>query len=167
MVQVVLNPHYKKSIADLEYVVQRLQKHMAINDDPMATKTFMEDEGDESFEKGTVPPSQTWILFWDYLEHKETKIQFWWSLTGFQRWLTLYHTTSLMMLRMLPTCTSKRFCVYMVFPRLWLQIETLSFLVTFGELCGGNLGLLYYSVPLITLRLMVKPKILIEAWEIF
>ena len=51
-------------------------------------------------------------------------------------------------------------------PRLWFQIETLSFLVTFGELCGGNLGLLYCSVPLITLRLMVKPKLLIEAWEI-
>ena len=30
----------------------------------------------------------------------------------------------------------------MVFPRLWLQIETLSFLVTFRELCGGNLGIL-------------------------
>ena len=45
--------------------------------------------------------------------------------------------------------------------------KTLSFLVTFGELRGGNLGLLYYSVPLITLRLMVKPKLLIEAWEIF
>ena len=73
---------------------------------------------------------------------QRNKIRFWWSLTGFQRWLTLYHATSLMMLCMLPTCTSKRLCVYMVFLRLWFQIETLSFLVTFGELCGGNLGLL-------------------------
>ena len=41
-----------------------------------------------------------------------------------------------------------------------------KFLSHFGELCGGNLGLLYCSVPLITLKLMVKPKLLIEAWEI-
>ena len=32
----------KKRIAGLESVVQRLQKQMAINDDPMVTKTFME-----------------------------------------------------------------------------------------------------------------------------
>ena len=48
----------QKRIADLESVVQRLQKQMAINDDPMATKTFMEGDGDESFDEGTVPPSQ-------------------------------------------------------------------------------------------------------------
>ena len=48
----------QKRIADLESVVQRLQKQIAINDDPMATKTFMEGEGDESFDEGTVPPSQ-------------------------------------------------------------------------------------------------------------
>ena len=48
----------QKCIAHLESVVQRLQKQMTINDDPMATKTFMEGEGDESFEEGTVPPSQ-------------------------------------------------------------------------------------------------------------
>ena len=46
----------QKRIADLESVVQRLQKQMAINDDPVATKTFMEGEDDESFDKGTVPP---------------------------------------------------------------------------------------------------------------
>ena len=85
----------------------------------------------------------------------------------FSKMTHLYHATSLMMPRMLPTCTSKRLCVYMVLPRLWFQIETLSLLVTFGELCGGNGGLLYSSVPLITLRLMVKPKLLIEAWEIY
>ena len=48
----------QKRIADLESVVQRLQKQMAINDDPMATKTFMEVEGDESFDEGTVT---SWI----------------------------------------------------------------------------------------------------------
>ena len=36
-------------------MVHLLQKQMAINDDPMATKTFMEGEGDESFDEGTVP----------------------------------------------------------------------------------------------------------------
>ena len=59
----------QKRIADLEYVVQRLQKKMAINDDPMATKTFMEGEGDESFDKGTVPPSQVR----NYLRRKKPK----------------------------------------------------------------------------------------------
>ena len=39
-------------------MVQRLKKQMTINDDPMASKTFMKVEGDESFEEGTVPPSQ-------------------------------------------------------------------------------------------------------------
>ena len=48
----------QKPIADLESVVQRLQKQMAINDGPMATKTFMEGEGDESFDEGTVLLSQ-------------------------------------------------------------------------------------------------------------
>ena len=48
----------QKRIADLEFVVQRLKKQIAFNDDPMATKTFMEGEGDESFDEGTVPPSQ-------------------------------------------------------------------------------------------------------------
>ena len=37
----------QKRIADLESVVQRLQKQIAFNDDPMATMTFMEGEGDE------------------------------------------------------------------------------------------------------------------------
>ena len=59
----------QKRIADLEFVVQRLQKQMAINDDPMATKTFMEGEGDESFDEGTVPPSQVW----NYLRRKKPK----------------------------------------------------------------------------------------------
>ena len=55
------------------------------------------------------------ILCWDYLEHKETKIRLWSSLTCFPIWPTLYHATSLMMLRLLFTCTSKRLCAYMVF----------------------------------------------------
>ena len=38
----------QKRIADLEYVVQRLQKQIAFNDDPMATKTFMEGEAQEA-----------------------------------------------------------------------------------------------------------------------
>ena len=46
----------QKRIADLESVVQRLQKQMAINDDPMAIKTFMEAEVDENFDEGTMPP---------------------------------------------------------------------------------------------------------------
>ena len=50
-------------------MVQRLQKQMTINDDPMATKTFMEGEGDESFDEGTVPPSQ----FRNYLRRKKPK----------------------------------------------------------------------------------------------
>ena len=32
----------QKRVADLESVVQRLQKQMTINDDPMVSKTFME-----------------------------------------------------------------------------------------------------------------------------
>ena len=40
---------------------------MTINDDPMALKTFMECEGDESFDKGIVLPSQ----FRNYLRHKK------------------------------------------------------------------------------------------------
>ena len=59
----------QKRIADLESVVQRLQKQIAINDDPMATKTFMEGEGDESFDEGTVPPSQVR----NYLRRKKPK----------------------------------------------------------------------------------------------
>ena len=59
----------QKCIADLESVVQRLQKKMTINDDPMATKTFMEGEGDENFDEGTVPPSQVR----NYLRHKKPK----------------------------------------------------------------------------------------------
>ena len=51
-------PPLQKCVADLEYVVQSLQKKMTINDDPMESKTFMEGEGDESFDEGTVPPSQ-------------------------------------------------------------------------------------------------------------
>ena len=50
-------------------MVQLLQKKMAINDDPMATKTFMEGEGDESFDKGTVPLSQVR----NYLRHNKPK----------------------------------------------------------------------------------------------
>ena len=42
---------------------------MAINDDPMAKKTFMEGEGDESFDEGTVPPSQVR----NYLRRKKPK----------------------------------------------------------------------------------------------
>ena len=48
----------QKRIADLESVVQCLQKQMTINEDPMASKTFMEGEGDESFDEGTMLPSQ-------------------------------------------------------------------------------------------------------------
>ena len=59
----------QKRIVDLEYVVQRLQKQIAINDDPMATKTFMVGEGDESFDEGTVPPSQVR----NYLRRKKPK----------------------------------------------------------------------------------------------
>ena len=59
----------QKRIANLQYVVQRLQKQMAINDDPMVTKTFMEGEGDESFDEGTVPPSQVQ----NYLRRKKPK----------------------------------------------------------------------------------------------
>ena len=40
----------QKRIADLESVVQRLQKQRAINVDPMAKKTFMEGEGDDCFD---------------------------------------------------------------------------------------------------------------------
>ena len=42
---------------------------MTINDDPMATKTFMEGEGDESFDEGTVSPNQVR----NYLSRKEPK----------------------------------------------------------------------------------------------
>ena len=48
----------QKRVANLESMVQRLQKQMTINDDPTASKTFMEGEGDESFDEETVPPSQ-------------------------------------------------------------------------------------------------------------
>ena len=50
-------------------MIQHLQKKMAINDDPMATKTFMEGEGDESFDDGTVPPCQVR----NYLRRKKPK----------------------------------------------------------------------------------------------
>ena len=59
----------QKRIADLESVVQRLQKQIAINGDPMATKTFMEGEGNESFDEGTVPPIQVQ----NYLRRKKPK----------------------------------------------------------------------------------------------
>ena len=59
----------QKCVTVLESVVQRLQKQMTINDDPMASKTFMEVEGDESFEEGTVPPSQVR----NYLRRKKPK----------------------------------------------------------------------------------------------
>ena len=42
---------------------------MTINDDPMASKTFMEGEGDESFDEGIVPPSQVQ----NYLRCKKAK----------------------------------------------------------------------------------------------
>ena len=50
-------------------MVQRLQKQMAVNDDPMTTKTFMEGEGDEIFDEGTVPSSQVR----NYLRRKKPK----------------------------------------------------------------------------------------------
>ena len=59
----------QKRVVDLESVVHRLQKQMTINDNPMASKTFMEGEGDESFDKGTVPPSQVR----NYMRHKKPK----------------------------------------------------------------------------------------------
>ena len=59
----------QKRVADLESVVQRLQKQTTIKDDPMASKTFMEGEGDESFDEGTVPLSQVR----NYLRHKKPK----------------------------------------------------------------------------------------------
>ena len=42
---------------------------MTINDDPMESKTFMEGEGYESLDEGTVPPSQVR----NYLRHKKPK----------------------------------------------------------------------------------------------
>ena len=48
----------QKRVVDLESMVQCLQKHMTINDDPMTSKTFMENEGDDSFDERTVPPNQ-------------------------------------------------------------------------------------------------------------
>ena len=42
---------------------------MTLNDDPMASKIFMEGEGVESFDKGTVPPSQVR----NFLRHKKPK----------------------------------------------------------------------------------------------
>ena len=59
----------QKWVADLESVVQCLQKKMTINDDPMVSKTFMEGEGDESFDEGTVLPSQVQ----NYLRCKKLK----------------------------------------------------------------------------------------------
>ena len=59
----------QKRVADLEFVVQRLPKQMTINDDPMALKTLKEGEGDESFDEGTVSPSQVR----NYLRRKKPK----------------------------------------------------------------------------------------------
>ena len=59
----------QKRIADLKSVVQHLQEQKNINDDPMATKTFMQGEGDESFDEGIVPPSQDQ----NYLRRKKPK----------------------------------------------------------------------------------------------
>ena len=59
----------QKRVVDLESVVQRLQKQMTINDDPMALKTFMEGEGDESIGEEIVPPSQVR----NYLRRKKPK----------------------------------------------------------------------------------------------
>ena len=42
---------------------------MTINDDPMTSKTFMEGEGDEIFDEGTMPPSQVR----NYLRRKKPK----------------------------------------------------------------------------------------------
>ena len=42
---------------------------MTINDDSMASKAFMEGEGDESFDEGTVTPSQVR----NYLRYKKPK----------------------------------------------------------------------------------------------
>ena len=59
----------QKRVANLEFVVQRLQKQMTVNDDPMASKTFMEGEGDESFGEETVSSSQVQ----NYLRRKKPK----------------------------------------------------------------------------------------------
>ena len=59
----------QKHITDLESVVQRLQKQMAINDETMVTKNFVEGKGDESFDEGTMPPSQVR----NYLRRKKPK----------------------------------------------------------------------------------------------
>ena len=50
-------------------MVQSLQKQMTTINYSMRSKTFMEGEGDESFEEGTVPPSQVQ----DYLRCKKPK----------------------------------------------------------------------------------------------
>ena len=50
-------------------MVQCLQKQMTINDDPMASKTFMEGEGDESFDERTMSPNQVR----NYLKRKKPK----------------------------------------------------------------------------------------------
>ena len=59
----------QKHVADLESMVQCLQKQMTINDDPMVSKTFIEGERDESFDEGIVPPSQVR----NYLRRKKPK----------------------------------------------------------------------------------------------
>jgi len=62
-------------------------------------------------------------------------------LTGSKKWHISYPTKRLMMCVMLLIYFSRKWSVSMDYQEASFQIETPSFLVTFGEHCGGKVGI--------------------------
>jgi hypothetical protein len=64
-----------------------------------------------------------------------------------------------MMLHILMNCFSKKLFIYMGFHEQLFLIVTLNFLVTFGKLCGENLGHDYCSLQHVIHKQMDKLKL--------
>ena len=115
---------------------------------------------------GTLGRCQHWFRAWSTLHTKKQRLCYGCGGSIFQD-DSLCTMWRLWMHLMLLIYTLEKLLNFMAFRRQLHHIVIQNLCVIFGGLCGGNLGLPYSSVHLITHKQMGKLKLLIVAWDIY
>jgi len=100
-----------------------------------------------------------WTLFLDYLEPRGGGIQSLLWLIFLAKWHTLFPVIRVTMLHTLLNYFSRKLCIYIECHVPLCRIVTPSSWVTFGRLCGVNLGQGCCSPQHVIHKLMGKPKL--------